>query len=79
MEIETRNTLSSTTARWRYLEGAQVNSLFEPNRVEVETERSAVRVVMALEIVHQHFVDFIFRPVGRTRIHHSARVLLVII
>lgn len=76
---QTRNKSSLTIARWRYLEGAQVNSLFEPNRMEVETERSAVRVVVALEIVHQHFVDFIFRPVGRTRIYHSAWILLVII
>lgn len=49
--------------RWRYLEGAQVNSLFKPNGVEVETERGAVCVVVALEIVHQHFIDFVFRSV----------------
>lgn len=62
--------------RWRYLEGTQVNALLKPNGVEVETERCAIRVVVSPEIVHQHLVNFIFGPVRRTRIHHSARVLL---
>ena len=60
-----------------YLESSQVDLLLEPNCVEVEAQRGPVAFVMAPEIMHQHFIDFVLRAVRRARIHHSARVFLI--
>lgn len=59
-----------------YLECAEIDALLEPNRVEIQAERSTIRVVVTLEVVHQHLKHFFFRAVRRARIYHGTRVLL---
>lgn len=60
-----------------YLEGTQVDTLLEPAGMVIKPEGRAVRIVMTLEVVHEHIEDFILRTMRRTRIHHGARILLV--
>lgn len=63
-QIKTLLRTRSHSTRWRgHLESAQIDAFFKPNRMEVKTERRPIGRVVALEIVHQHLVDFILRSV----------------
>ena len=48
----------------------------EPGGVEVEAERGAVGVVVAVEVGHEDLVELLLGEVGRARVHHGAAVLL---
>ena len=57
-------------------EGLPVLLVLEPGGVEVEAERRAVRVVVAVEVGHEYVVDLLLGEVGRAAVHHGAAVLL---
>jgi hypothetical protein len=65
-----------SVTRWRYLEGAKVESFLEPAGVEIEAQGGSIRVEMTFKIMHEHVICLVLRTVRWARVHHRARIFL---